>query len=139
MTLSINLHSIHCKTESDEASDSDEPYVLITTVQFLPVPDVRTFLYGPWETDDGDTRDIVTEPPFWGLDSAPTDILATPAPPPPPPVPVLADLLYLVTVMEKTTPASPPAIASTCRPWPPPPSPPRRRSARTVPPSSPGS
>lgn len=95
MTLTINLNKIHCRTESNEASDSDEPYVIVTAVRLLPLPDVRCFLYGPWEMDDGDDKTIVTEPPFWGLDSTPADIFASS-----PAVPTPSDLLFLVSVLE---------------------------------------
>lgn len=88
MTLTGNLHLVTCLEESNEASPTDEPYVLITSVQLNGLPDVRTFLYGPWEMDDGDTVTIVTEAPFWGLDSQPRQI-GNPN-----------DVLFIATVME---------------------------------------
>jgi hypothetical protein len=78
MTLSIRLHSILCRSESDENSDSDEPYVLVTTVkrpQGKTPADVRTIQHGPWEMDDGDVIEPVSARAIWDTNGRPADIM----------------------------------------------------------------
>lgn len=74
MGFSFRLHQVKCLTESDESSDADEPYVLVTAVDltWLPAPAPAgppaptTFLYGPWGNfDENEELILVGEPPFW--------------------------------------------------------------------------
>jgi hypothetical protein len=91
VTYSIRLHSIKCVRESDENSASDEPYVLVTTIDLTPpsavtppssatapiitpTPDhpVITRIYGEWPNfDENEILDLVGERPFWGTFTEP--------------------------------------------------------------------
>jgi hypothetical protein len=79
MSFSIRLHTIKCLEESDEASNSDEPYVLVTSANLLPsplppnnTPRATTFLYGEWGNfDDDEVLTLIGERPFWGVNSEP--------------------------------------------------------------------
>ena len=84
MSLSIRLHSIRCLNESNEASSSDEAYVLVTVAtlrQPLPgvpaLPNFRVFKYGIFEDmDDDDPGPVVVGGPgFWGMDGVPAEII----------------------------------------------------------------
>ena len=83
-SLTISLHSIRCLEEVNEASASEEIYVLVTTVSLRPpttvidgvppLPNFEVFRYGVYE--DFDEGDVVTVDgiPFWGPSSTPEDI-----------------------------------------------------------------
>lgn len=81
LTLSIRLRTIKCVSEENEATASEETYVLTTTVQFtrtlpgLPsVHNLRVERFGVWE--DFDAREIKLNlgDPVWGQNGAPADI-----------------------------------------------------------------
>ena len=76
MSLTIGLSTIKCVREINEASASEEPYVLVTAVQLrqilpnLPsIPNVRVFRYGVWENFDEGEVTANSGPPCWGLNS----------------------------------------------------------------------
>ncbi|MCL3997237.1 hypothetical protein, partial [Streptomyces lavenduligriseus] len=79
MSVSIALESITCIDEVNEASASEEPYVLVTSIDLSrPVAQVEVFRYGVWEDfDEGETRQNAG-PDFWGVESEPANI-ATPS------------------------------------------------------------
>jgi hypothetical protein len=59
MSISIRLHNIRCNDERNEASSSEEIYILLTSVQFkrtipgLPsLHNLRVERFGPWEDFD---------------------------------------------------------------------------------------
>lgn len=67
----ITLDSIRCHTETDEAG-SDEPYVLVTTVDMQtpgPVPNSRVFRYGPFGDVDSQETHFAPFQAVWGLAS----------------------------------------------------------------------
>ena len=78
MGYSIRLLKIKCLKESDESSDADEPFVLVTAIDLAwpppltvpPLPNVPpppvTFRYGEWENfDKGEELTLIGEQPFW--------------------------------------------------------------------------
>ncbi|WP_199881269.1 hypothetical protein [Streptomyces sp. CB03911] len=77
----IQLHSLTCLEEINEASASEEPYVLLTSVDqhpaaagLPPVPNFEVFRYGVFnDMDAGETVDG-GDPAFWGPSSTPQDI-----------------------------------------------------------------
>jgi hypothetical protein len=83
MSYSIRLQRIHCIEEINEASASEEPYVLMTSVDLRspapglpipPLPNFDVFRYGIFEDmDAGEVRDGGGIP-FWGPSSTPQDI-----------------------------------------------------------------
>lgn len=83
MTISIRLRTIHCISEINEASASEEIYVLLTSVRFSPPPihglpslhNLRVDCYGVWtDFDAGETKLNLSEP-FWGQNGVPADIV----------------------------------------------------------------
>jgi hypothetical protein len=99
MALQLELHSIKSRNETDEASASDEVYVLVTVaslrpplpgVPVPPLPDFHVLSYGIFEDMDDDDSGpvIVNGRAFWGPDGAPRDI-ADPA-----------DVALVLSVME---------------------------------------
>lgn len=85
MNQTIRLSSIKCVEEINEASESEEPYVLVTSVSLRPsdiaglppVPNFEVVRYGIFEDfDAGEVRQVSIEagPPFWGPSSTPEDI-----------------------------------------------------------------
>ncbi len=83
--IQIYLHNIHCNNETDEVG-SDEPYVLVTSVNLastvnvagfaVPLPGSQVVLYGPFEDVDEDETHY---PPgisksFWGINGAPAQL-----------------------------------------------------------------
>ncbi len=81
MSLTIGLQSIKCIEEVNEASASEEPYVLVTAINLKPplngmpaAPDYQIFRYGIWEDTDAGEVKVNGGPPFWGLDSRPREI-----------------------------------------------------------------
>src|SRR3954467_13621251 len=65
--VNLYLSTIYCSKESDELSDSDEPYVLVVAVDFsttvsigplsVPLPSLDVILYGPFvDMDAGETH-----------------------------------------------------------------------------------
>lgn len=96
MTYSIRLHTLKCIEESDESSDADEPYVLVTTVDMRPPPaiprPVITRRYGEWTNfDEDESLELVGERPFWGAYTEPgePEDIANPD-----------DVCFIVTVIE---------------------------------------
>ena len=93
--FSVRLHSIKCIEESDESSDADEPYILVTScILQPPIPPrpARTLRYGEWEHfDDGEILDLIGERPFWGMEAEPWE---------PEPIGNADDVCFVVTVME---------------------------------------
>lgn len=95
MSFSIRLNTIKCVEEVNEASASEEAYVLITSVSLRPsvpglpsVHNLRTNRYGIWEDfDEGEIKHNV-EPQFWGLNSIRDDI-ANPS-----------NVIFVITLME---------------------------------------
>jgi hypothetical protein len=81
MGFSFRLHKVKCLTESDESSDADEPYVLVTAIDLnwtstppvaipgAPAPPPlapMTSLYGKWTNfDEGEELVLIGEQPFW--------------------------------------------------------------------------
>jgi hypothetical protein len=109
-TFTATLRSITCLNESSEASDSDEPYVLVTAVDLGPlVPQVEVTLYGPFsDVDAGETHGTIAIPanlppevreiflqiplvrrPFWSLDNDHAGLVNTPG-----------QVIFIVSVME---------------------------------------
>jgi hypothetical protein len=94
MSLTIRLNSIRCVEEVNEASASEEPYVLLTAVQLqrtlagIDVHNMRVSRYGVWEDFDAGEVVNVVDPPFWGLNSTPEDLTDT------------SDVIFIVTLME---------------------------------------
>src|SRR5918996_1530797 len=94
MSLTVRLNSIRCIEEVNEASASEEPYILLTAVQLqrtlggFDVHNLRVSRYGIWEDfDAGEVVDVV-DPPFWGLDSSPADLTDA------------SDAIFIVSLME---------------------------------------
>jgi hypothetical protein len=81
MSLTINLQRIKCLEEVNEASASEEPYVLVTAADLnSPIPgspappNLRVFRYGIWEDmDEGEVREN-GHVPFWGINATPANI-----------------------------------------------------------------
>jgi hypothetical protein len=81
----IRLHSLKCWNEINEASASEEVYVLVTVadlrppvpgVLIPPLPNAEVFHTGIYENmDDDDPVTILQEPPFWGLNGRPAPIV----------------------------------------------------------------
>lgn len=92
--VTITVKGIKCLGESDESSDADEIYVIVTAVDLTtaPIPNVRSILTGVWGSvdtgefhtavqfppntpeltfDTMDTVPVVIARPFWGLDLNP--------------------------------------------------------------------
>ena len=76
--LTMRLQSIRCVEEVNEESAAEEPYILLTVVDFrstIPgapaLPNLWTRRYGVWDHFDG--GDVVNDsgPPFWGQDGNP--------------------------------------------------------------------
>lgn len=95
MSFSIRLNTIKCVEEINEASASEEVYVLITSVSLQPsvpglpsVHNLRTNRYGVWEDfDEGEVKQNVGSQ-FWGLNSIREDIAN------------LSNVIFVVTLME---------------------------------------
>ncbi len=97
--IQMYLRDIHCHEETDEVG-SDEPYVLVTSVDLtstvrvseasVPLPAFDVVLYGPWgDVDDEDTEQAPgASRSFWGVGGGP-DALRDPS-----------DAILLVSVME---------------------------------------
>jgi hypothetical protein len=85
---------LNCVEEINEASASEEPYVLVTSVRLNRTPlgidkhTVRVFRYGVWENFDEGEAHEVNDPPFWGLNSIP-EVLSNPS-----------DAIFIVSMME---------------------------------------
>jgi hypothetical protein len=94
MSLRIRLKSIKCVEEINEASASEEPYVLLTSVRLQRTPanidihNMRVFRYGVWENFDAGEVVNVFDPPFWGLNSTPEELTD------------VNDVIFIVTLME---------------------------------------
>jgi len=94
MSLTIDLQSIKCLDEVNEASASEEPYVLITSANLRPtlgpvaLPRFQVFRYGVWEDfDEGEVKGN-SGPAFWGVDSTPEDVQSS------------GDVALIVSLME---------------------------------------
>ncbi len=96
MSLTIRLHSVKCIEEINEASASEEPYALVTSVSLQgrilpnlpPFPNFRVLRYGVWEDFDAGEVKVNSGPPFWGFESTPRDITN------------VDDVIFVVTLME---------------------------------------
>jgi hypothetical protein len=97
MSHTIRPTFITCNQENSESSPSDEPYILVTSVNLTiePVPAFEVFLYGAFENmDEGETRPI-NGLPFWNTASEPAEI------------PNRDSVIFIVTLMEQDN-GSPP-------------------------------
>lgn len=82
MSLTIRLTRIRCIEEINEASASEEAYVLITAVKLQQPPlaglpaihNIRVTRYGVWEDFDAGETKVNAGRPFWGFHSLPEDI-----------------------------------------------------------------
>jgi hypothetical protein len=91
MSFTIRPTFITCLQEINESSPSEEPYVLVTSVDLTkaPLPTFEVFLYGAFEDlDEGETRPI-NGPAFWGTSSQPAII------------PDRDSVIFIVTLMEQ--------------------------------------
>ncbi|MFK7996954.1 MAG: RICIN domain-containing protein [Granulosicoccus sp.] len=80
--LKISLDKITCIEETDEVG-ADEPYVLVTTVDYsslitvaglsVPIPNFEVVRYGPFsDVDKGETHRVSPDAPsFWGIANSP--------------------------------------------------------------------
>lgn len=73
--IQIYLSNLHCHAEED-SSASDEPYVLVTAVNLVPLPAFDVIRYGPFEdVDDEDGGETHSAPgiamSFWGINGSP--------------------------------------------------------------------
>ncbi|WP_212903105.1 hypothetical protein [Clostridium polyendosporum] len=92
--LTINLNTIKCVREINESSASEEPYVLVTSVDLRrniagvsPV-NLNVVRYGIWEDfDEGETK-TNSGPPFWGVNHKPEDIAN------------IDDVIFIVSLLE---------------------------------------
>lgn len=97
MSFTINLQTVRCLNESNEASASDEAYVIVTAANLRPVapqgiplpggiptpPALQVRQFGIFEDMDDDDEEPVTVqgPPVWGLGGLPDDISIRMKPP----------------------------------------------------------
>jgi hypothetical protein len=106
--VKIALTKMRCISETNEYSDSDEPYVLVFAAQIrnigglVNIPAAVTVMYGPWEdVDNGDLISTSVSIPgpigkilnhpsenFWGLDGKPHELNN------------LDDVIFLTALME---------------------------------------
>lgn len=121
--ISIRVARVRVLDESNEASDSDEPYVVawmadlrrVIAGEVIPSADIT--VVGPWEADEGDLLEplpvateqiaqtfkdlggLVAAPPLWGLNGEPE------------PIPDGDDVILLIGMMEHDE-ADPDAIGT---------------------------
>jgi LGFP repeat len=94
MSISIRLHNVRCNEERNEASASEEIYILLTSVQFkrtipgLPsLHNLRVERFGPWEDFDAG-ESILVDNVFWGLRGVPADVAD------------VGEVVFLISLME---------------------------------------
>lgn len=89
MSLTIRLSSIKCIEEINENSSSEEPYVLVVSIDISTfMPNFDVFCYGIWEDCDKNEVKVNHGRRFWGLDDEPKDIKN------------IDDVIFIIILME---------------------------------------
>lgn len=70
--IKIRVAAVRVLDESDEASDSDEPYIIVfvadrsTSIDGVAVTSAKTTVFGPWSADEGDLLTTQGSEACWG-------------------------------------------------------------------------